>query len=67
MNLKDKLTPDPDRSEVTTATGASVGAAVGAILAYVLEVTTATDLPAAIEGAVIVVCVYLVARFLPAR
>ncbi len=67
MNARRDLTPDPTRSENTTATGAAVGAAVGAIVVYFAELATKTDIPAPIEGSVLVVCVYLVARFLPAR
>jgi hypothetical protein len=67
MNARNDLQIDPNRSENTTATGAAVGAAVGSIVVYFAELATRADIPAPVEGAVVVVCVYLVARFLPAR
>ena len=67
MTLKHDLTPDPNRSENTTATGAAVGAAIGSILVYFAELATKADIPATVEGSMVVVAVYLVARFLPAR
>lgn len=67
MSIKQDLTPDPTRGENTTATGAAVGAAIGSIAVYFAELLTKADVPAPIEGSIVVVAVYLVARFLPAR
>jgi len=66
-NIRRDLTPDPNRGENTSATGAAVGAALGAIVVYFAELATKTDIPTSLEGAIVVVAVYLVARFLPPR
>ncbi len=54
-------------SNSTSAEGAAIGAAIGAILVYVAELATATDIPSALEGSILVVATYLVARLLPPR
>lgn len=58
---------DRELKENTSATGAAVGAALGTIVVYVAEVATVTDIPAAVEGATVVVVTYLLARLLPPR
>jgi len=68
MNTREKLTPDTTRSEATTATGAAFGAALAGVLVWFAEkLPFVGDIPPVIEGSMLVVVVYLVARFLPAR
>jgi H+/Cl- antiporter ClcA len=45
----------------------AVGAALGVILVYVIEVFTGTDIPIAVEGAITVVVTFLVGYLVPAR
>lgn len=49
----------------TTVQGAAFGAAVAAILVYLIEVLANTDIPSAIEGSVLVVVTGLVAYLIP--
>ena len=53
-------------SESTAGTGA-VGAALGVILVYVIEVLAGIDIPLAVEGAITVVVTFLVGYLVPAR
>ncbi len=56
-----------DNGPNTSAEGAAVGAALGALLAWVAEVALAMDVPVVIEGAIVVVATYILARFIPPR
>ena len=49
----------------TTVLGAGFGAALGAIIVYLAETISGTDIPAAIEGAIVVVVAGLVAYIVP--
>ena len=51
----------------TSAEGAAFGAALGAIIVYLAELLSRVDIPAAVEGSIVVVVVYAVARLLPTR
>jgi hypothetical protein len=53
-------------SESTAGTGA-VGAALGVILVYVIELLAGIDIPLAVEGAITVVVTFLVGYLVPAR
>lgn len=54
-------------SQETTVVGAALGAAAGTIVVYLAEVLATTDIPSAVEGAIIVVCTALVALIYPAN
>jgi len=49
----------------TNAGAAAVGAALGVILVYLIEVLTGTDIPLAVEGAITVVVTFLVGYLVP--
>ena len=49
----------------TTVFGAGFGAALGAIIVYLAETISGTDIPAAVEGAIVVVVAGLVAYIVP--
>ena len=49
----------------TTVLGAGFGAALGAIVVYLAETLSGTDIPAAVEGAIVVVVAGLVAYIVP--
>jgi hypothetical protein len=49
----------------TTVLGAGFGAALGAIIVYLAETISGTDIPAAVEGAIVVVVAGLVAYIVP--
>lgn len=64
--MEERFTPDPARGENTTATGAAVGAASAGVLIWLLEkVPWFGDIPSGVEGAILVIVVYLVSRVLP--
>lgn len=50
----------------TTVFGAGFGAALGAILIYLAEIFGRTDIPAGVEGSILVVVTALVAYIVPA-
>lgn len=54
-------------SQNTTVVGASLGAATGGIVVYLIEVLSKTDVPTAIEGMIVVVATALVALLYPAN
>ena len=56
-----------DTSQNTSAEGAAVGAAVGAISVWLIETLGSVDVPTLIEGSILIVATYLVARLLPPR
>ena len=49
----------------TTVLGTGFGAALGAIIVYLAETISGTDIPAAVEGAIVVVVAGLVAYIVP--
>jgi hypothetical protein len=49
----------------TSVVGAGLGAAVGTIVVYLAEVLATTDIPTAVEGAIVVVATSLVAYAVP--
>ena len=49
----------------TTVLGAGFGATLGAIIVYLAETISGTDIPAAVEGAIVVVVAGLVAYIVP--
>lgn len=58
---------DRQLRENTSSEGAAAGAAIGLILAWVAEVALSMDVPVVIEGAIVVVATYILARLLPPR
>ncbi len=57
----------PEFSNTTSAEGASIGAAVGLIIVWLLDAFVHVEVPIAVSGAIIVVVTYLIARFIPPR
>jgi hypothetical protein len=49
----------------TSVTGAALGAALGCIVVYVVELLATLDVPSGVEGAVVVVCTAIVASIFP--
>jgi hypothetical protein len=49
----------------TNAGASAVGAALGVILVYLIEVLTGTDIPLAVEGAITVVVTFVVGYIVP--
>lgn len=54
-------------SQETTVVGAALGAATGTIVVYLAEVLAKVDIPAGVEGAIVVVATALVALVYPAN
>ena len=54
-----------DVSTNTTVLGAGFGAALGAIIVYVVEALAGVDIPAGVEGAIVVVVTGLIAYVVP--
>lgn len=52
-------------SQQTTVSGAALGAALGVIVVWLVEVLGRTDVPAAVEGALVVVVTALIALVYP--
>lgn len=52
-------------SNQTTVTGAALGAAIGAILVWLIEVLSHVDIPSAVEGSILVVVTALVSLVYP--
>ncbi len=51
----------------TSILGASLGAAVGCVVAWIAETALAMDIPATVEGALVVIATALVALVYPAN
>ena len=54
-------------TDSTSAEGAAFGTALGSIVVYLAELLSRVDIPSAVEGSIVVVVVYAVARLLPPR
>ena len=53
-------------SQNTTVTGATLGGAVGLVVAWLLETYTAQPIPDFIQGAIALICIALVSLLYPA-
>ena len=54
-------------STTTSITGAMLGSAVGCVVVYLVEILATTDVPAAVEAALVIICTALVSLVWPAN